>query len=109
MTDTTSTVQTWPTVAEIAAVANCMGGETGPHEQVLALRSSFDRLFDLDVAPSIDEDDPPTLETIGVLSSTLAKLRFDLEYALDSVRHMERLRDVMALEAGLSGEASGDA
>lgn len=88
-----------------------MGGKDGPHEQVGWLHDTLSPLLDLDAAPAIvNEADPPSLETVGALSSTLAKLRFDLQYALDSVRDMERFRDAVALEADSRKrqEASGD-
>lgn len=95
------TALTWPTVDEIAAAGGCMGGDDGCSGAYLAieeLKETFALLVDLNVGPSIRTDEPLTLETIGVLTSTLAKIRFDLEYALDSVRTMELQRDAMALE-----------
>lgn len=102
-----TTAKAWPTVAELTAttITNCMGDDDGPHIQIVRLREALESLLNLDVAPSVSR--PPeaellTLETVGALTSTLAKLRFDLEYALGEVREMELMRDAMALEVEVS-------
>lgn len=109
MPKTTSTVLTWPTVAEIEAAAGCMAapdGCSGAYLAIEELTEAFAPLVSLDVAPAITDDtEPLTIETLGALTSTLAKLRFDLEYALGDVRKLELQRDAMALEVKVSGDA----
>lgn len=94
-----TTVKTWPTVAEFEAVADALGGDNAPYIRIEGLTWQLERLVDLDVLPTlVDGVTPPTMETLGALTSCLARLRFDLEYALTRVRTMELQRDAMALE-----------
>lgn len=107
---------TWPTPAELHTISGCMGGEDGAVDQIDCLKSTLSRLVNLDVAPSIEDvadaiergSERLTLEHVGAVTSCLAKLRFDLEHALDDVLTMENQRDAMALEVVTSG-ASNDA
>lgn len=90
--------KTWPTVAELEAT----GDSVGCNEPVELLRSTLERLVDLDVGPSIvSAAEPLTLETLGALTRCLARIRFDLEHQLREVQAIEFMRDAMALEQGL--------
>ena len=106
---------TWPTPAELDAIDDCMGGEGGALDQIDRLHSLLRRFVSLGVCPSIEVAeaiergaDPLTLETVGAVASCLAKLRHDLDFALDEVRTMEQMRDAMALEVVIPTSAAGD-
>src|SRR5688500_17314462 len=87
---------TWPTLADLDGIADCLGGEGGPMEVVAELQDRMNLLVTLDVAPSIEEvqeaidrgAEPLTLQDVGAFASCLARLRFDLEWLLDAVRTM---------------------
>ncbi len=109
MTETET--KTWPTLDEIAFTTRATALEDDElYARIESLKHALERNIDMDFAPAILEDvEPPPMPMIGALTACLAKLRFDLEYALDAVATMERYRDVIALESTYPAEASVDA
>lgn len=104
---------TWPSAAELDILSGCI---EGVYPRLEPLADALNRLVNLDSAPSVEEvsaaiergAEPLSLETVGALSSCLAKIRFDLEHLVGTVEHMERQRDVMALEV-VTPKRSGNA
>lgn len=102
MPNTATAPKTWPTLAEFEVVADCMGGDDPPYEHLDGLASRIEKLGvgdDLDGTAIPVSFEPITMETLGALTSCLAKVRMDLELALGTVSKMEGWRDELALEA----------
>lgn len=100
MPDTATAPKTWPTLAEFERIADCMGGDPAPYEHLDGLASRLEKLVGVDDDGTVilGESEPMTMETLGGLTSCLARVRMDLELALGTVSKLEGWRDELALE-----------